>query len=402
MKHDSLKPLVVGLLSIALVGGAYIFGYSVGHENLTFDKGYVPKIVNTNFGKPKDVEFDLFWEVWDKVRAKYAGKIDNKKMVYDAINGALRSLDDPYTLFMPPDEAKRFNEDLSGHFDGIGAEIESRDGAITVVAPLEDSPAEKAGLRPQDVILKIDNTETTNMTVNDAVDKIRGTKGTAVKLTLYREGATGPIDVSITRDNIVVKSVKVEMKEGNIGYIKVSQFGADTKELMNKALDELLVKKPKGVIIDVRNNPGGFLDTAVDVTSLFLKERGAIVKDVDKAGKKTSYNATSTPKFTDTPLVVLANSGSASASEIFTGALQDYGRAKFIGVKTFGKGSVQQLEPVSGSGAVRITIAEWLTPKDRHINKHGLEPDIEVKMTEDDFKNKRDPQLDRAMQELNK
>ncbi len=402
MKHDSLKPLVVGLLSIALVGGAYIFGYSVGHENLTFDKGYVPKIVNTNFGKPKDVEFNLFWEVWDKVRAKYAGKIDNKKMVYDAINGALRSLDDPYTLFMPPDEAKRFNEDLSGHFDGIGAEIESRDGAITVVAPLEDSPAEKAGLRPQDVILKIDNTETTNMTVNDAVDKIRGTKGTAVKLTLYREGATGPIDVSITRDNIVVKSVKVEMKEGNIGYIKVSQFGADTKELMNKALDELLVKKPKGVIIDVRNNPGGFLDTAVDVTSLFLKERGAIVKDVDKAGKKTSYNATSTPKFTDTPLVVLANSGSASASEIFTGALQDYGRAKFIGVKTFGKGSVQQLEPVSGGGAVRITIAEWLTPKDRHINKHGLEPDIEVKTTEDDFKNKRDPQLDRAMQELNK
>ncbi len=398
----SYKPLMVGLVSLALVAGTYLFGYSVGHQNLAFEKGYQPKIINTNLGKPKDISFDLFWEVWSEIQSKFAGKIDTKQMVYGAINGALRSLDDPYTLYMPPDEAKRFNQDLSGHFDGIGAEIQEKDDSIVVVAPLEDSPAAKAGLRPLDIIHKIDGTDTTNMTVSSAVDKIRGMKGTVVLLTIVREGATAPLEIPVTRDTIVVKSVKWEIKDENIGYIKISQFGEDTKGLVGKALDEMLVKQPKGLIVDVRNNPGGFLDTAVDVSSLFLKERGTIVKDIDKVGHVGEYKATSNAKYTETPMIILANSGSASASEIFTGALQDYGRATFIGEKTYGKGSVQELESVSGGGAVRITIAEWLTPKGRHINKLGLKPDIEVKLSEDDYKSKRDPQLERAIKELSK
>lgn len=401
-RDHGFKPLIIGLISLVLVTGTYLFGYAVGHENLRFDKGYKPVLANTDFGKPNDIDFSLFWDVWERVNDKYVGKVDDKAMVYDAINGALSSLDDPYTLFLPPAEAKRFNDDLKGEFSGIGAEIEKRDGNITIVAPLEDSPAEKAGLKPKDIIVKIDDESTQDMALDDAIDKIRGEKGTPVKLNVAREGATGLQDLTVTRDTIIVKSVKWEIKKDNIGYIKVSQFGEDTEELISQALDEMLTKKPKGVIVDLRNNPGGFLDAAVDITSLFVKDRGAIVKEENKAGQISELKATNRPKFTDTPMVVLVNGGSASASEIFAGAVQDYGRAKLIGEKTFGKGSVQVLESLKGGAAVRITIAKWLTPKNRQINKEGIKPDIEVKISDDDIKNDKDPQLDRAIEELNK
>lgn len=400
MRYRGYKPLIITLISLALLAGSYFFGYTVGHENLKFDKSYRPAIVNKDLGKPNDIDFALFWEVWQKVKDHYAGEINNQEMVYDAINGALRSLDDPYTLFLPPDEAKRFNDDLKGSFEGVGAEIEKRSGAITVIAPLEGSPAEKAGLKPKDIILKIDGAETTDMSLDEAVGKIRGKSGTVVKLVIIREGAGEPLEVSITRGTIVVKSVKWEMKEGNIGYIKLNQFGEDTRSLMDAALNEMSSKKPKGVVLDVRNNPGGFLDTAIDITSLFLAERGAIVKEKDKSGQLKELKATSKAKFTETPMVVIMNGGSASASEILAGALADYGRAKTVGEKTFGKGSVQELSDVAGGSAVRITVAQWLTPKGRQINKEGLRPDIEVKLTEEDEKNKRDPQLERAMAEL--
>jgi carboxyl-terminal processing protease len=399
---QNFKPLLVGLISIALVGGTYLLGYTVGHHNLVFENGINPKITNTELHKPTNIDFSLFWDAWNKVNDKFAGKIDNEKMVYDAINGALSSLDDPFTLFLPPDEAKRFNDDLSGSFDGIGAEIEKKDGLITVVAPLDESPALKAGVKAKDVILKIDDKETKDMSVDEAVNNIRGKKGSIVTLSIFREGEKEPLELKVARDTIIVKSVKWEIRDGNIGYIKMNMFGADTKDLLIQALDEMNAKKPKGLVLDLRNNPGGFLETAIDTTSLLTKERGAIVKEQDKAGNIIEEKATLATKFGDTPMVILVNGGSASASEIMAGALQDYGRAKLIGEKTFGKGSVQEIEPLKGGAAIRITIAKWLTPKDRQINKIGINPDIEVKLSDDDTKNNKDPQYDKAVEELNK
>lgn len=392
--------LVKNLLIIGLALGIYLGGYAAGHGNLVFEQGWQPKITSTELKKPREIDFSLFWEVWDLVRTKYAGELDNQQMVYDAINGALRSLDDPYTLFLPPDEAKRFNDDLKGSFEGIGAEIEKRSGLITIVAPLTDSPAAKAGVKAQDIIIKIDEAETVDMSLEEAISKIRGPKGSIVTLTVARESVNQPVEIKITRNTIVVKSVEAEIKADSIGYIKINQFGEDTAELAIKAIDELVGKKATGVIVDLRNNPGGFLAASIDVSSLFLKDRGAIVKEQNKAGDITKHQATLESKLTDLPMVVLVNGGSASASEIFAGAMQDYGRAKVIGEKTYGKGSVQELEPVSGGGAVRVTIAKWLTPKDRQINKLGISPDIEVKLTDEDTEAKRDPQLDKAIEEL--
>lgn len=400
MKRFSYKPIIAGLISLLLVAGAYLFGYSVGHENLKFDKGYKPTVTNWNLGRPRDINFGLFWDVWDRVNKQFVGSINNQTMVYDAIKGALSSLDDPYTLFLTPDELKRFKEDLGGSFSGIGAEIENRNGAITILTPLTDSPAAKAGLKPKDVVVKIDDKSTEGMLVNDAIKLIRGDKGTTVKLTIAREGEEKLLEIPIVRDTIVIKSVSWEMKSDNIGYIKVNQFGDDTEQLFRQALDEMVAKKPKGLIVDVRNNPGGYLDTAVNMSSYLLNERGAIVKQKDKKGSILELKATKAPLITGTPLVVLVNGSSASASEIFAGAMQDYGRAKLVGEKTFGKGSVQELQDLDNGAAVRITIAKWLTPKDRAIDKEGIKPDIEVALTDEDYAAGRDPQLDKAFELL--
>ncbi len=394
-------PLLVVLFSLILVTATFGFGYLVGHKNLVFSEGYKPAIISKELGKPKDIDFNLFWNVWDRVSNKFAGTIDSQKMLYGAINGALSSLDDPYTLFMPPTEAKQFNEDLQGQFDGIGAEIEKRDNLITVVAPLKDSPAEKAGLKAKDVIVKIDDDSTENLGLQEAISKIRGKKGTVVRLGIVRDAGEVQ-EFKVTRDTITVKSVTWEVKNDKTGYIKISEFGEDTTDLLNKAIDELTAKKVSSLVVDLRNNPGGYLDAAVDMTSLFLKDRGVIVKQKDKDGTVTELKATDAARMTDIPMVILINGGSASASEIFSGALQDYGRAKLIGETSYGKGSVQELESLPGGGAVRITIAKWLTPKDRQINKVGIKPDIEVVLSEDDAKANRDPQLDRALQEVSK
>lgn len=398
-KNFSYKPLIAGLISLVLVTGTYLFGYSVGHQNLQFEKGYKPTITNWNLGKPKDINFNLFWDVWDRVNSRFVGKIDDQTMVYDAIKGALSSLDDPYTLFLTPDEAKRFHEDLEGSFSGIGAEIENRNNAITILAPLADTPAERAGLKPKDIIVKIDDKSTEGMLVNDAIKLIRGDKGTTVKLTIAREGADKLLEIPVVRDTIVVKSVSWEMKD-NLGYIKVNQFGDDTEKLFRQALDETKAKNPKGVIIDLRNNPGGYLDAAVNMSSYVLKDRGVVVKQKDKNNSVVELKTTNPAILPDVPMVVLVNGSSASASEIFAGAMQDYGRAKLVGEKTFGKGSVQELQNVGDGAAVRITIAKWLTPKDRAIDKQGIQPDIEVKLTDEDYAAGRDPQLDKAIELL--
>lgn len=393
------RKILLPIILILTFGFFYFAGYLHGHQNLRFYKGYIPEIVNKELGKPKDVDFSLFWEVWNKVESEYPGEVNRKKLFYGAISGILTGLDDPYSVFMKPGESKSFLEDLEGVFEGIGVEITIKNNQLTVVAPLEDSPAQKAGLRAGDIIAKVDGKETDKMSLNEAVSKIRGRKDTQVILTILR--GTEMFDASITREQIKVESVKYELKEDNIAYIKIYQFANDTEDLLNKAISDIQTKKPKGIILDLRDNPGGYLETAVNVASVFIKE-GIIVQEEYKEGRKDEFDSTGDGRLADFKIVVLINEGSASGAEIVAGAIQDHQKGVLIGEKTFGKGSVQEFEELKEGAYLRLTVARWLTPKGRYINTEGIKPDIEVEMTQEDLDVDRDPQLERAISEVKK
>lgn len=354
------------------------------------------------FGVASDVEFRMFWDVWNLLKQKYYQQpIEDKRLFYGALAGLAYSLDDPYTTFFEPSSAQEFEQALSGKFEGIGAEIGLREGRITVIAPLPGTPAERAGLRPGDLINTIDGEETTGFAVEEAVTKIRGPKGTQVTLGIERPDAQEPLfEVTITRDQIQVESVRVKQREDGIAMIEVTNFNGDTEAGFSRAVQQVLRAEPKGLIIDLRNNPGGYLDTALAMAgewvgdAVVVKERrhGEIFEELRGLGRK---------RLSGIPTVVLVNEGSASAAEIVAGALQDYGVATIVGAKTFGKGSVQDYVDLPDGSAVKITIAEWLTPKERTINKTGLEPDVAVDRTPEDYEKQLDPQLDRAVAILN-
>jgi len=399
----SLKKFLKFVITILFVAAIYLAGYAVGHKNIEFDKGYIPKIVNTDLGKPADVNFSVFWNAYDLLKDDYFGfsSVKNQDLLYGAITGMVNSLKDPYTVFMTKDESKQFDEDLSGKFDGIGAELEAKDGNLIIVAPLEGSPSEKAGLNAQDLIMKIDGQDVSEMTFYSAINKIRGKKGSTLTLGIFRRGWDSTKDIKIVRDTIVVKSVSFEMKKG-YAYIKINQFGDDTTGLMNKAMDFVTKNNAKGIIVDLRNNPGGYLQSAVDTANLFLEKGKVIVYEKGKEGTEIASRTDSEPKFKDKPLVVLVNGGSASASEIFSGAIQDYHRGKIVGETTFGKGCVQTIKDLPDGSSIKVTIAEWLTPNKRQINKKGIEPDVKIDLTDDDKKAGNDPQLDKALEEIAK
>lgn len=356
-------------------------------------------------GQFEEGEFnlELFWTVIGTVEERFVDldKIEKEKLIYGAIKGAVASLDDPYTVFMNPEESKSFMESLNGELEGIGAELGMEEGVITVITPLKGSPAEKAGVLPGDVIYKIEGEETYDMSLNEAVMKIRGEEGTTVKLTLVRKNVDEAIEVSIVRAKIEIESVSVEEQDG-IVYLEVNQFNDKTNELFGKAISDMIVKKPKGIIVDLRFNGGGFLDIAVELLSYLLptgsdaviiKERG-----VEDKVLKTNGN----PKILDVPVVVLVNEGSASASEIFAGAIQDQKRGVVMGTQTFGKGSVQEVDDFYDGSSLRVTIAKWFTPKDRGIDKTGLEPDIVVEIEEEDVEKEFDRQRAEAEAYLRK
>lgn len=395
-----LKKFLTYLSIIILIFGAYLFGNLTGRQALEFKKGYIPVIKNKELRAPSDIDFALFWDVWNKIEEKYAGpaKVDRQKMFYGAISGMVSGLGDPYTVFLDPDQSKKFLEDVKGEFDGVGLELTLKNGKLTVVSPLEDSPAKRAGIMANDVIEKIDGKEAARLSLDEAVNAIRGQKGTEVVLVITRDGKS--LEFKLKRESIKIKSVKYEMK-GDIAYLKVSQFIQETSSASQKAASEILTKKPKGIILDLRNNPGGYLDSAVDLASLFIKN-GVIVYEEEKGGKKEEIKAKGNAKLADLPLVVLVNGGSASGSEIVAGAIADHKRGILIGEKTFGKGTVQSFEELKDGSTLRITVAKWLTPNGRAIHEQGLNPDIEVKMTEEDINAGRDPQLERAFKELSK
>jgi len=321
----------------------------------------------------------LFWEVWQTVANNFVDKdkLDNEKLFHGALKGLVEAADDPYSVYMTPKENKDFSTDMSGKFEGIGAEIGLKDGIITVISPLEGMPAAQAGLRAGDQIIKIDDAVTAGFSVMEAVDKIRGPRGTTVRLMILREAAKEPQVVSITRDVIVIKSVKTEQTAAGVYIIRVSNFNDDTDTLFKQAVADIAAKKPKGIILDLRNNPGGYLESAIAMASEWVKDQPVVLERYGN-GQVESHQSLGDPELAGYPTVVLVNRGSASASEIVAGALQDYGLATIVGETTFGKGSVQILRDLSDGGSVKITAAKWLTPKSKSIDKEGITPDVKV------------------------
>jgi carboxyl-terminal processing protease len=407
-KNNRSKKWIIGALAaFVLIGGAFRIGYVSGAKGYTFNAKTF-SVVNKGT-IPTDVNYDLLWDAIKIVQSKYidAGNIDPQKILYGAIRGAVAAAGDEYTQYFDPKSYADFRTELQGSFSGIGAEIGQTADGIVVIAPLEGSPAEKAGLLPKDIILKINNEATTDMTSDIAVNKIRGEEGSSVTLSIFREGRSAPFDVTITRQKIEVKSVKLTYSDVNgkkIAVIKLSRFGDDTEELFKAAVANIQKTNPAGVIVDLRNDPGGYLETSVAVASEWLDKGKLVVSEAHSEKDVVTYNSDGSNGLGNFKTVVLINGGSASAAEILAGALKDNGVASLIGEKSFGKGSVQELVPFGPDKdmAVKVTIAKWITPGGKNLNKDGLEPDIKVGLTEDDAKNQRDPQMDKALQEVAK
>lgn len=400
MAEGKVKHLITLVLILLLTGVSYFAGFLHGHRNVVFEEKLKPKIISTELAKPSEVDFSLFWNVWNRIEDQYVGNLDPQKAVYGAISGLVESLKDPFSLFLNPEDSKKFLDDLRGQFQGIGAELALKNEKIIVVAPLEGSPSQRAGLKPNDQIVKIDRQDIGVLTFGEVITKIRGPKGTTVTLTVLREGAAEPLEFTIKREVITIESVKLEVKDG-IAHLKIIQFGDDTTKQVQKAAEQIITSEANGIVLDMRNNPGGFLNAAIDVASLFVEEGKLVVTEVAKGSERKEFKTTIPPRLKDKKLVVLVNGGSASGSEIVAGALRDQNRAKLVGEKTFGKGSVQSLEDLPGGSSLRITIAKWLTPSGKQINGEGISPDIEVKLTEDDIKNGKDPQFEKAKEILN-
>lgn len=322
---------------------------------------------------------NLFGEVLERAKMSYVEEVSDKKLIEAAINGMLVSLD-PHSSFLDDQSFKYMNEQTKGKFGGLGIEVTMEQGLVMVVSPIDDTPAYKAGIKPGDFITHIDGEQVIGMTLNDAVDKMRGKVGTKVKLTIRRINQK-PFDVKITREEIKIRSVKSELKSGDVAYIRISSFTEDTDQTIEKSLKKLKKEaknKLKGVVLDVRNNPGGLLDQAVNVSDLFL-DKGEIVSTRSRNPEDTvKYTAKDGDIAQGLPMVVLINDGSASASEIVAGALQDHKRAIILGEKSFGKGSVQTVIPLGNHGAMRLTTARYYTPSGRSIQAKGIEPDVEV------------------------
>lgn len=394
--------VIIIILFVIATGSSFRSGMALGSKGFAYDAKEF-KIVNQE-DQPKEVNYKLLWDAIRVVNDKYIEKpIDQQKILYGAVRGAVAAAGDQYTSFFDPEELESFRTDLKGSFDGIGAEIGKMNNAITIIAPLDDSPAKKAGLQAQDIIVSVNGEPTTDWSTELAAQKIRGQRGTEVTLTIYRQGQDKTFDVKIIRDKIEVKSVKWEFKQvgdKNIAVIKLSRFGEDTKPLFLQAVTEAKARGAQGIILDLRNDPGGYLETAVEVASYWLPKNTLVVKEEHSSGEPILYNSYGYEQLVGLKTIVLINGGSASASEIVAGALKDHGVAQLIGEKSFGKGSVQELIDLPEGGAVKVTVARWITPGGKNLNKEGLVPDIEIIPTEDDINNNKDPQLDKALEEI--
>ncbi|MBI3984557.1 MAG: S41 family peptidase [Candidatus Levybacteria bacterium] len=425
MKRTKILQILLGLFI------AFIFGYYFGVNKVTVDwKAYKPNINIVSKEPPSgitNINFTPFWTVWEKLMVSYydKSKLDQQKMLNGAISGMVSSIGDPFTLYLPPIQNNDFKEGLAGQFSGIGAELGTKDQDIIVISPLDGSPAEKAGIKAGDTIVSVDGQSTSGWNISQAVEKIRGPKGTQVALGIVRKDATKKIDLKITRDIINVKSVAMEVRTANCNdkeckitpkaetckgqgctsfvYIRLSQFGDNTNQewlglvgsISSKVKND---KNIKGIVFDLRNNPGGYLTDAAFIASEFLDKGKAVVSQDNGITDRSTMYATREGLFTKDKIIVLINKGSASASEIVAGALRDNKRATLVGETSFGKGTIQTAEDLGDGAGLHVTIAKWLTPLGTWVNGKGLTPDVEVQLDAKDPS--RDTQLEKGIQEL--
>lgn len=407
--NKALKVTLIGIMAVVLLLGAFSGGFLAGHFLPAASGGerVFPPAASTPSAEmqsatPEDLQtlFQPFWEAWDIVHEQYVDQpVEDTALMQGAIRGMLEALGDEHTSFMDPEEFKAANESLAGEYEGIGAYVDTDGEWMTIISPIPGSPAEAAGLRSGDAIIAVDGEDMTGVNPELVRQKVLGPAGTTIVLTIQR-GDEKPFDVKITRARITIRSAEGKMLEDGIAYVQVATFGDKTTPELIAALEELMAQNPKGMILDLRNNGGGYLQTAVEVASQFVGE-GVVLYEQYGDGERISYEAQPGGLATNIPLVVLVNEGTASASEIVAGAIQDHERGRLVGVTTYGKGSVQNWVPLSnGQGAVRVTIAKWLTPDERTIHGIGLTPDVIVEMTEEDYNNDLDPQLDKAVEVL--
>lgn len=397
--------LIAIVVAVMIVGGAFLGGYAVSQavlaRNIAPTVPTLPLTQNLTDQSPSEFKQDMpvFWEAWKLVNENfYTQPLDQEKMTYGAVGGMVEALGDVHTAFVDPKRAEYLRSQLQGSFEGIGATVEMVNGRLTVVAPIKGAPAEKAGLQAGDVILQVDDTPIVNMDVSEAIALIRGPKGTQVRLKVQR-GSNPATDYTITRNTIQVPEITSKMLEDDtIAYIELSEFGEKAKPELRQALSEALAKNPKALIFDLRGNPGGYLTTAIEVASEFLPKDQVVLVEKFKNGDKKLYKSTGDGLATKIPMVLLVNEGSASASEILSAAMRDYNRATIIGQKTFGKGSVQTVHELSDNSQLRVTIANFYSPKENVINHVGVTPDVEIPDPTDYERSKQiDPQLQKAI-----
>ncbi len=421
---------LIRFLLVVILSG--LIGYVIGVSKIKIDwMNYQPHIEISSKEPPSSVshvDFTPLWTVMQKLETSYYQKtaIDSQKMLNGAISGLVASLDDPYTVYLPPQQNDDFKEVMAGKFEGIGAELGMKDKQIIVQAPLDNSPAVKAGLKPLDMILEVNGKSTNGWTLTQTVEQIRGPKGTTVSLLVLSENAKEPKTVSIVRDTITIKSVAYWVKSvkdikkitqnstlktnlnKKVAFVRLSQFGDSANQEWVNAINDISRevqqdKSIEGIIVDLRNNPGGYLTQAVFIASEFIKN-GTVVMEENREGEQRKLTVSRQGLLTELPVIVLLNKGSASASEIVAGALRDHNRARLVGETSFGKGTIQQAEDLGGGSGIHVTIAKWLTPKGTWVHGKGLTPDVEVSLKETDDINPssdtHDSQLETAVIEL--
>ncbi len=392
MKSRSFTPFLAVVLFIFGFSGGYVYAQSpIAPISLFGSAIKMPEAANETFAP--------FWEVWELVHTRYYEQpVNDEALTEGAIDGMLASLDDPHTRYLSPQDEAATRERMDGEFQGIGATVESVDGAITVVSPIDGSPAEAAGLQPGDILRMADGVDLTGMDLLEAVSLVRGPAGTAVSLQIERDGET--FEVEITRDVIELISARGEMLDEGVAYVRITQFGNRTAAELEEALTAVMSQNPTGLILDLRHNPGGGLDTVVEIADQFLPE-GVVLEEAFGDGRVNTFESTAKGLAENIPMVVLIDEGSASASEVLAGAIRDRGRGILIGQTSFGKGTVQTWHGLSNGGGVRITIARWLTPDENWVHETGLDPDYAISLpdveNQDDFE---DTQLQAAIDYL--
>ena len=401
------RNILIAFIAIFLLAGSFSGGILVGWliPNQVETQALLPATpdVQATEEPASDLTtlFEPFWESWQYIHEQYVEQpVDDTLLMQGAISGMLDSLGDPHTAYMTPEEYIEASTPLDGSYEGIGAYVDTGGDFLTIISAMPGSPAERAGLKTDDAVIKVDGRDVTGIDPSVVLKSVKGPAGTSVTLTIQRPDVAEPFEVTITREKIELQSVTSEIIEGDIAYIAISTFGETTTAELRKALETLMDQNPKGLILDLRYNSGGYLITAIEVVSEFIPE-GVVMYEEQGNGEELTYTAQPGGLATEIPMVVLVNEGSASASEITAGAIQDYERGILIGVTTYGKGSVQNWIPLENDqGAVRITIARWLTPNRRQINQVGLTPDVVVEFTQDDIDNGIDPQLNKAIEIL--